>query len=81
MRRPHGVEGENVSLPSDRSARPKSTPKRSVSVANDETNLMNLGKRRRTRSRLDGGGSSLVEGPSTIAKNIAEPIQPIAEKM
>ncbi len=81
IRRPHGVERESVSLPSDTRADPNSTPKRRVSVANIETNLMNLGKRRRTKSRLEGGGSSLVDGPSTIARNIAEPIQPIAEKI
>jgi hypothetical protein len=81
MRKPQGVGGENVSLPSDTSTKPNSTPKSRVRVANIETYLMNLGKRRRTKSRLEGGGSSLVDGPSTIARNIAEPIQPIAEKM
>ena len=81
MRRPQVVDGESTSLPSDTSPIPSRTPKTRVSVANIVTYLMNLGKSRRTRSRRDGGGSSLVDGPRTMARNIADPIQPIAESM
>ena len=81
MRRPHVVEGESRSPPSDTRTTPNRTPKTSVSVANTVTYLMNLGKSRKTRSRRDGGGSSLVDGPRTMARNMADPIQPIAESM
>jgi len=72
MRRPQVVKGESTSLPSDTSPIPSRTPKTRVSVANIVTYLMNLGKSRRTRSRRDGGGSSLVDGPRTMARNIAD---------
>src|SRR6267143_2854826 len=81
IRTPHVVEGESTSFPSDTRTMPNRTPKTRVSVANTVTYLMNLGKSRRTRSRRDGGGSSLVDGPRTIARNIADPIQPIAASM